>query len=1020
MANKITLFIFLNLFILLSCDANIVDGKFQCDPDAIDPCPEGFACIQKGTDDQHYCFQSANNNCGDGIMDENEECDGDDFGDFECSEGFKICRSNCKRGCSVCGNEILEQIRDATGNTLGGEECDDGNSDNSDGCTSNCKLGRAYCTPQDLIDYTDSCSGSCGDSIKNGPEMCDSSDFGSLSCFSLGFAENIGELGCATDCSQFDTSQCAKFYCDATDYSNNVNCLNYCGDGKKNDNEICDANDNGGLICESFGYYGGELLCNSDCKSYNKSNCSGFCGDGILNGQEICDGTNYRYESSCNLLGSVHCTGFCITSYQQCVNDSWTKLDDVKGLSVWGTSNNNVYAVGSTGIITHYDGNSWNPMSSNVSVNLNGIWGSGVNDIFAVGDSGTILHYDGNSWNTMNSGTTLYLAGVWGTASNNVYAVGSSGTILHYDGSSWSAMSSNVTKTLKGIHGRNENDIYAVGLTGTIVHYDGNNWSVMTSGTIQHLNNVWLGSDPNKVYAVGHSGTILFYNGSSWTSVISGSSEILNGIWGSGPSNLYVVGLSTEILHYNGNFWTQIKNDKIDSFGNADFLGVWGYENNIYMISFSKLINYNETELFSSYETIIAINSIWGNNENDIYAVGQTGTLLHYDGDSWSSETSPAANSLVDVWGSSASDVYAVGNFSEFVYFNGISWSNVTSPVSNIGLKGIWGSSASDIYVVGQTGTILHYDGGSWTSIASPTTAFLFSIWGSSASDIYAVGNNGTIIHYDGGSWTSITSPAIVSLFSIWGSSASDIYAVGQLGTIIHYDGTSWNEIDSITDENLNDVWGSGPNDIYAVGQNGIIIHYDGALWSFIKSDSDIHNYTVWGSSEKVFLGTTTDANGKNIKYLDPNVIPKLDGGFCKDPVYLYCNNSLIYGDNLFGKESLDSSGTPIFNYYSSCGSIIENNGFEDFYVLDNPVNGDITVKVTPYKGNVNLVVLSEDGEGYCDITNSGCVNISTNDGTQIEEITFSGAQGAKYYIIVDSNSGDESPYKIQVNCNKN
>ena len=76
----------------------------------------------------------------------------------------------------------------------------------------------------------------------------------------------------------------------------------------------------------------------------------------------------------------------------------------------------------------------------------NGVWGSSANDIFAVGVSGTIRHYNGTAWASMASGTSQYLAGVWGSAANNVFAVGDGGTILKYNGTAWGAQNSGVTR----------------------------------------------------------------------------------------------------------------------------------------------------------------------------------------------------------------------------------------------------------------------------------------------------------------------------------------------------------------------------------------------------------------------------------------------------------------------------------------------------------------------------------------------------------------------------------------------
>jgi len=71
-------------------------------------------------------------------------------------------------------------------------------------------------------------------------------------------------------------------------------------------------------------------------------------------------------------------------------------------------------------------------MSSGSTGLLNDVWGSSANDIFAVGSGGTILHYNGSNWSAMTSGTIQGLNAVWGSSANDIFAVGSGGTILHY------------------------------------------------------------------------------------------------------------------------------------------------------------------------------------------------------------------------------------------------------------------------------------------------------------------------------------------------------------------------------------------------------------------------------------------------------------------------------------------------------------------------------------------------------------------------------------------------------------
>ena len=71
-----------------------------------------------------------------------------------------------------------------------------------------------------------------------------------------------------------------------------------------------------------------------------------------------------------------------------------------------------------------------NPLSQGNG--LIAVWGSSSSDVFAVGWSGTILHYDGSAWSAMSSGATTWLNGVWGSSGSDVFAVGRNGAILHY------------------------------------------------------------------------------------------------------------------------------------------------------------------------------------------------------------------------------------------------------------------------------------------------------------------------------------------------------------------------------------------------------------------------------------------------------------------------------------------------------------------------------------------------------------------------------------------------------------
>jgi hypothetical protein len=220
--------------------------------------------------------------------------------------------------------------------------------------------------------------------------------------------------------------------------------------------------------------------------------------------------------------------------------------------------------------------------------------------------------------------------------------------------------------------------------------------------------------------------------------------------------------------------------------------------------------------------------------------VGNVGTIVHYDGASWSlMDCGGTTTSFTDVWASSPTDVYAVVGSSP-LHYNGTEWGTVATGIS---VDDIWGSGASDIFVVGQNGAIAHYNGTDWSAMTCPNTVTtLTAVWGSSPTDVFAGNLIGEIFHYDGnveGNWTAMTSPATDDINEFWGSGPDDVFAVGDGGTILHYDGNAegdWTAMNSGTGEDLDAIWGSNAGDIFAVSGSGTVLHYDGAAWSDINA----------------------------------------------------------------------------------------------------------------------------------------------------------------------------------------
>ena len=262
------------------------------------------------------------------------------------------------------------------------------------------------------------------------------------------------------------------------------------------------------------------------------------------------------------------------------------------------------------------------------------------------------------------------------------------------------------------------------------------------------------------------------------------------------------------------------------------------------------------------------LHGIWGTNGADVFAVGNSGTILHYDGSTWNSMSGGTTNDLHSVWGAKGTDIFAAGNSGTIMRYNGSTWSLVTSGTTS-DLYGIWGTSGKDVFAVGNAGTIVHYDGTVWASKTSGTNNNLHAVWGN-GTDVFAAGNSGTILHYDGSIWSSMSSGTTNDLHAVWGATGADLFAAGNSGTILRYNGSTWRSLRSGSTGDLYGIWGTAVNDVFVVGQSGTIAHYDGSAWNSMNRNTLNDLRSLWGfSSSDVFAA---GGSGTILRYLPPSV----------------------------------------------------------------------------------------------------------------------------------------------------
>jgi hypothetical protein len=145
---------------------------------------------------------------------------------------------------------------------------------------------------------------------------------------------------------------------------------------------------------------------------------------------------------------------------------------------------------------------------------------------------------------------------------------------------------------------------------------------------------------------------------------------------------------------------------------------------------------------------------VWGSALNDIWIATNSG-LEHWDG--IGPGTTLCATCATRMWalsGTSASDVFAVGDSGSILHWNGAAWTAMTSNATGF-LDDVFAVSASDVHVVGYNGVYLHYNGVAWTPSIVPPGSDLYGVWATSDHDVFVIGGNG-MSHFDGARWSPV------------------------------------------------------------------------------------------------------------------------------------------------------------------------------------------------------------------------------------------------------------------------
>ena len=823
----------------------------------------------------------------------------------------------------------------------------------------------------------------------------------------------------------------------------------HCGDGVLAEWKRCDGAQLGGATCQSLGYYEGELHCRLDCLGFDESNCRAYCGDGIINGSEACDGLDQGTTTCQSQLavmisgGALGCDASCRRTTSTCA-ERWTQTAVLDAAALWGTSPSDVFAAGASGAVAHYDGAAWSTsVIAGTSANLSGLWGSAHDDVYAVGSGGTIAHYDGRAWSVVPSGTPEDLLAVWGSGASDVFAVGASGGVLHFDGSTWRAMpgTSPPQCLLDDLWGSGPHDVYAAGracqgAVPSIIHYDGSAWTsalVVPDRDGQPLagdafTGIW-GSSPDDIFAIASGAGLFHFQRGAWASddmTMPGMGPSSSGalrLWGLSAADIYLFGSAGPggvLIHFDGDAWSPATALP----GGRAVTALWGSSAHDLFGSTGGTVFHDRGDHFASsvVSATPGLYALGGAAANELYAVGDAGTIERFDGVRWSAESSGTTGDLRGVWAPPAGDVIAVGA-SAILRRHAGTWMTDTVD-ETLALAAVWGRAPAEVYAVGNGA--LRYDGARWVR-EIPQGVYQLSAIAGTPDAVFAVGadlaGHGVVLRRGSAAWDVLLGGAPHAIAAAWASSATHLFTLDGNDLVQHFDGSSWTTLPV--------VWGPGnpmvmqarrgaaiagrsPSDVFFVDEWLGVSHFDGASVAPMSLDDaafdDLHG--AWSDpAGRVWLaggGTVFGPGSASLRHLDGE-LPTPIGGACSGVIPIYCGAPRPSWGDTTGASSR-------FAHYA-CGTR-EASGGEAYYRFDSPITGHVTVRLTPHAGDLDLLVVGADAGGGCDPLGH-CLAASQHDGPAPEELAFPVVHGDTFFFLVDGPAASASGFSLELDCAK-
>jgi hypothetical protein len=488
-------------------------------------------------------------------------------------------------------------------------------------------------------------------------------------------------------------------------------------------------------------------------------------------------------------------------------NGELTRYDDAvppeeSVFAMFRVADDDVWALGSAGLALHWNGDTWQPKTMPSGADFATVWGNRPDNLWAIGagtpDSpGTRMHWNGSNWTQIDGDAPCTFLEVWGDSTERGWGRCRTGELEYWNGDAFVEVPDPAPGDPVEVAGSADSAFAADG-TGRVAHWNGDSWATVLEGS--------LADDRIGFYSIralaaddvlvgGDYGAIARCSPAACTWLAGGPDSVrfsMKSAWAAAESDVWAVG--DGIAHFDGHTWHPVDaplTGRLQAVHGTSATDVWAVGDQV--------VHYDGCEwtaLDISGATDKPLGAVWALAPDDVWAVGGEvgdGVAVHFDGAAWTAY--PMPGQMSGVWGSASDRVWAVGQDGTIMRWDGSAWSaeGGWSGDPLVWFEAVWGTADGDVWLVGEKdyrGFIARRAGDEWTA-APPRRQpdwFLYALGGSGPDDIWAAGNFGRVMHWNGEAWTEPSDLVIQGALEGIAIGANHSWLVGDWGVVLHHD----------------------------------------------------------------------------------------------------------------------------------------------------------------------------------------------------------------------------------------